>query len=324
MSSNLQSPESKNQSPYLPTNEVKTREEFLQKIGNRKPNTRKMTLHGEYVEIELDTSNTFSIKRETLQQITKEINKEMDVENLQDLNKLMSTLEKKSAYSATKSELNALQVEPYIANRLEKQPFTTLEGFITALTELENDFHLKKQFVKQNFGQRLIDPFQKDDTKQRMQKETTEKLDAWISYLHNFRKEKAEERKKTAKYNKKAAKKGNAEITPEISQTDLDNFMDAFHQRDLLSTDVKNFQAGNLTPKAGFPINSKKYVKRSISESRKYYEMQKDLNKIKNDAAVLKIFGNSAEEAERYFDAVINGQMSPQMDQYYQQVADHF
>ena len=51
--------------------------------------------------------------------------------------------------------------------------------------------------------------------------------------------------------------------------------------------------------------------------------MKEDINRLKNDAAVLKIFGNNQSEMERYFNAVIHGQMSTDMEHYNQQLAHY-
>ncbi|MDR0369329.1 MAG: hypothetical protein LBH96_02030 [Candidatus Peribacteria bacterium] len=156
-----------------------------------------------------------------------------------------------------------------------------------------------------------------------MQKETNEKISDWIKYLRDLINAKEMEIEKTDTHNKESVKKGLTPHNPTITQTDIDNFWDAFAQERLLADDIKKFQAGKLEPSAGFPITSKKYVKRSIKEDRKTYEMKKDINNLKNKAAVLTIFGKNAVEAERYFDAVINGSMSTDMNQYNQHLANY-
>lgn len=313
--------------------QITTHDELLQKLWNLKLNQiiKKERWDMYEVTTEIDDIywkkwDTFLVKKELFDQATKEKEQQLEtqatVESVNaDSEKLWETVQ---TTIETKQQTQLLQIESQQQQRLERAPFTTIEWYITALEELENDFKLKKKLVGRNFWEKIGDPFKKDDTKERMQKETNEKINAWIKYLWDLKKEKKDEEKATNKHNTKSLKKGLTEYTPKITQTDLDNFMDAFQQEGLLEDDIKKFQAGKLEPSAGFPLTSKKYVKRNIKESRKYYEMKKDINKLKNNAAVLTIFGNNEAEAERYFDAVINGQMSPNMNQYNQQLANYF
>lgn len=313
--------------------QITTHDELLQKLWNLKLNQiiKKERWDMYEVTTEIDDIywkkwDTFLVKKELFDQATKEKEQQLEtqatVESVNaDSEKLWETVQ---TTIETKQQTQLLQIESQQQQRLEKAPFTAIEWYITALEELENDFKLKKKLVGRNFWEKIGDPFKKDDTKERMQKETNEKINAWIKYLWDLKKEKKDEEKATNKHNIKSLKKGLTEYTPKITQTDLDNFWDAFSQERLLEDDIKKFQAGKLEPSAGFPLTSKKYVKRAIKEDRKTYEMKKDVNKLKNDAAVLTIFGNNEAEAERYFDAVINGQMSPNMNQYNQQLANYF
>lgn len=116
----------------------------------------------------------------------------------------------------------AEEIDNEVEDALEKPTFDTMEGFVLALRELENDFKLQKRLVKENFWERFKDPLEKDDTKQRMQKDLNKKIDDWLQQIKQWKKEKEDEIKGYNKHNKGSEKKGLSSRAPEINQIDIE------------------------------------------------------------------------------------------------------
>jgi len=100
--------------------------------------------------------------------------------------------------------------------------------------------------------------------------------------------------------------------------------MEAFQQSKNLENDIKHYQQGKLHYTATFVGYSLESTKKSIKQKEKNYAMRQELNRLKNTNAVLRIFEGKEALAERYFDAVIKGEMTPEFDQYYDKVSTYF